>query len=201
MKPTLFLEFEGASESSVKDIVSQCQAICVEEFRGSNFSFASDEEERQSLWKARHSLYYAAIASRPGAETAIVTDACVPLSRFAELVHKTSLDVQEKGVVGPCFGHAGDGNIHCILPVLKEDDESYVAKLWEINDNLIKRTLDMGGTCSGEHGVGYGKMKYLKRQYGDGAVEMMRRVKRGLDPFNIMNPGKIVDFQTSTTRP
>ena len=99
---------------------------------------------------------------------------------------------EELGVVGPCFGHAGDGNFHCILPVLEEDSEDYTSRIHQVNENLIKRTLDVGGTCTGEHGVGYGKVKYLERQYGTGAVTMMRRIKESIDPHDIMNPGKVV---------
>lgn len=121
-----------------------------------------------------------------------MTDACVPLSKFASLISETAADVREKGVIGPCFGHAGDGNLHCILPILEQESADYLLKVEQVNENLIKRTLDAGGSCSGEHGVGYGKIKYPERQYGQGAVEMMKRIKKGLDPYNLMNPGKVV---------
>lgn len=192
VRPTLFLEFQGASELVLQEQVSNTQSICVHDFGGSNFSFASNEQDRKALWSARHSLYYAAIALRPGATDALVTDACVPLSKFASLISETAADVREKGVIGPCFGHAGDGNLHCILPILEQESADYLLKVEQVNENLIKRTLDAGGSCSGEHGVGYGKIKYLERQYGQGAVEMMKRIKKGLDPYNLMNPGKVV---------
>jgi D-lactate dehydrogenase (cytochrome) len=92
------------------------------------------------------------------------------------------------------LGHAGDGNFHCILPVVEGDSEQYISNLHKVNDNLIRRTLDAGGTCTGEHGVGYGKIKYLESQYGPGGVHMMRLIKKGMDPLNIMNPGKIVQI-------
>jgi D-lactate dehydrogenase (cytochrome) len=170
------------------------ESICVGDdgFGGSSFTFASDAQERQELWSARHSLMYAATAMRPGATRSIITDACVPLSRFAELISETSKDVQELHVVGPCFGHAGDGNLHCILPVRPDEDEDYLRRVFQVNDNLIQRTLAAGGTCTGEHGVGYGKIPYLERQYGPGAVHMMQLIKKSIDPHNIMNPGKVV---------
>jgi D-lactate dehydrogenase (cytochrome) len=129
---------------------------------------------------------------RKGATQAIITDACVPLSKFAELIEATAKDVEKLGVVGSCFGHAGDGNFHCILPFLPGDPKEYMDKLHEVNNNVIRRTLEVGGTCSGEHGVGYGKIKYLEAQYGPGGVRMMKAVKTALDPFQIMNPGKVV---------
>lgn len=191
IKPTLFLEFTGPSQIAVGEQVKLTESICISS-NGSNFQFTSDENERQSLWAARHQLYYASIALRSGADSAIVTDACVPLSAFAKVLTDTVKDVEEQGVVGPCFGHAGDGNFHCILPIVDGDSEEYLQKLHLVNDNLIRRTIEAGGTCTGEHGVGYGKIKYLEKQYGKGAVEMMTMIKRGLDPNNIMNPNKVV---------
>jgi D-lactate dehydrogenase (cytochrome) len=192
-KPTLFLEFHGPTEATLREQVQMTESICTnEDHGGSNFTFTSGEEERKALWSARHSLYYASLALRPGAKDALLTDACVPLSKFANLIAATAQDVQELGVVGPCFGHAGDGNFHCILPVVEGDSEDYIERVNQVNNNLIQRTLEAGGTCTGEHGVGYGKIKYLERQYGTGAVAMMKRIKSALDPHNIMNPGKVV---------
>lgn len=191
-KPTLFLEFEGASAAAVEEQATLTESICVGDYDGSNFHYTSDEAERKELWSARHNLYYASLALRPGSESAILTDACVPLSKFADLVSTTAQDVKDLGVIGPCFGHAGDGNFHCILPVADDDSEEYLSKVHQVNDNLIRRTLEAGGTCTGEHGVGYGKIEYLSQQYGPGGVHMMRMIKQGLDPHNIMNPGKVV---------
>lgn len=189
--PTLFLEFAAESEATLSEQVKATAEVC-DDLGGSGFEFTSSEEDRKKLWAARHSLYYASIHSREGASNAILTDACVPLSRFAEVLEATAADVKAAGVVGPCFGHAGDGNFHCILPVKDDDPPEYLEKLHAINDRLIKRTLSAGGTCTGEHGVGYGKAKYLSAQYGDGAVFAMRAIKAALDPQNILNPGKIV---------
>ena len=191
-KPTLFLEFTGSSEGTVQEQIDLANSLCSD--LGGNFKFKSDEEERKSLWSARHKLYYASLALRPGATNAILTDACVPISKFADVVTSTAQDVKNMGVVGPCFGHAGDGNFHCILPLLEDDSDEYIAKLHEINDNLIRRTIEVGGTCTGDHGIGYGNVKYLSQEKGEGGVEMMRQVKRGLDPNNIMNPGKVVNI-------
>uniref|UniRef100_A0A7S1DAZ0 D-lactate dehydrogenase (cytochrome) n=2 Tax=Cyclophora tenuis TaxID=216820 RepID=A0A7S1DAZ0_CYCTE len=192
VRPTIFFEFQGPSGSVVEEQVRITQAICTEDFGGSNFQCASDEEERRQLWSARHSLYYASIALRPGSTGAIVTDVCVPLSKFASLITATAQDVRDLGVVGPCFGHAGDGNFHCILPLLETDTEEHTARIHKVNENLIERTLEAGGTCTGEHGIGYGKMKYLESQYGPGGVQMMRTIKQAIDPLNIMNPGKVI---------
>lgn len=193
-KPTLFLEFHAHGPESVQEQVDFAQSVCVEDFGASNFSFTSGEEERKSLWAARHQLYYASIGLREGATSAIVTDACVPLSAFAELMAKTAQDVKELDVVGPCFGHAGDGNFHCILSVRDDESEEYLSRCHKVNDNLIRRAIDAGGTCTGEHGIGYGKVKYLREQYGDGAVHMMKLIKKSIDPKNIMNPGKVVSI-------
>jgi D-lactate dehydrogenase (cytochrome) len=190
-KPTLFLEFTGSSEAAVREQVTLTESIC-DDFSGSNFEFKADETERKTLWKARHNLYYASLALRKGATDAVLTDACVPLSKFAEIITATAKDVKDFNLVGPCFGHAGDGNFHCILPIVEGDDDEYIAKVHKVNDNLIRRTIDVGGTCTGEHGIGYGKLKYLYRQYGEGGIKFMKEVKKGIDPNNIMNPGKVV---------
>ena len=192
VKPTLFLEFSGPSPSTVENQINMAKSICLDDFGASNFIFAKEEKQRKALWSARHKLYYASINSRKGAKSALVTDACVPLSRLADLITSTAVDVKELNVVGLNFGHAGDGNFHCILPIRDDDSNEYMSRVHRVNSNLIQRTIDAGGTCTGEHGVGYGKKKYLVKQFGEGGVEFMRRVKKGIDPKNIMNPGKIV---------
>jgi D-lactate dehydrogenase (cytochrome) len=194
VKPTLFLEFQSSSSKSLQEQIQMTESIS-KDFGGSNFQFTSGEEDRKALWAARHNLYYASINLRPGATNAVLTDACVPLSKFASVLEATARDVEELGVVGPCFGHAGDGNFHCILPILDDDSDDYLSKVHQVNDNLIRRTLEVGGTCTGEHGVGYGKIKYLKKQYGPGAVHMMGMIKRAMDPNSIMNPGKVVEYR------
>ena len=194
LKPHLFLEFSGASEMSVQELSSLAESICCQDFNADNFQIETSEAARRSLWAARHQLYYASIALRPGASNALITDACVPLSRFADLVQATADDVEELKLIATCFGHAGDGNFHCILPVLPDDSPEYMERIMTLSDRLVHRTLAVGGTCTGEHGVGYGKIKYLTQQYNEGTINMMRHIKQALDPLNLMNPGKIVSI-------
>lgn len=149
--PTLFLEVEGVSEEAVEAIASVARECC-DDNGGGDFRWAVSEEERRRLWAARHATYYAALALRPGSR-GIVTDAVVPISRLAEVMSETAADVAATGVVGPIFGHAGDGNFHCILLVTEDDPPSYLAKLHAINRRLLQRTLATGGSCTGEHGV------------------------------------------------
>ena len=197
LKPTLFLEFEGPNDAIVGEQVLLAQSICIEDFSGSNFDFCSKEDDRRALWAARHNLYYASLALRPGSTGALVTDACVPLSAFASMMDCTSKDVRESGIVGPCFGHAGDGNFHSVIPLKDDDTEDYRRRVDEVNDRLVQRTLQVGGTCTGEHGIGSVKIKYLPKQYGEAAVNVMRLIKRSLDPYNILNPGKVISYEQS----
>ena len=189
--PTLFLELEGVSDSALTAYAEVAAACCADN-EGGGFSWASSEAERRRLWAARHATYYASLALRPGSR-GIVTDASVPISRLAEVMRQTAEDVERSGVVGPIFGHAGDGNFHCILLTRDDDSAEYTAALHGVNDRLIRRTIAAGGTCTGEHGIGVGKKKYLEAEYGAGAVGLMQLIKRSLDPLNILNPGKIVD--------
>ncbi|KAL3803154.1 hypothetical protein HJC23_003429 [Cyclotella cryptica] len=201
LKPTLFMEFSAHSEKAVLEDLTAAQSICVADFNATNFVSASDDETRQALWAARHRLYYSSIALRSGdgeregatPRSTLLTDACVPLSHFADILSATARDVKELGVIGPCFGHAGDGNFHCIMPMVESDTEDYRKRVFQVNENLIQRVISVGGTCTGEHGVGYGKKRYLERMYGSGGVQLMTSVKKALDPWNVMNPGKIVD--------
>lgn len=201
VKATLFMEFNGHTETSVLEDLQVAKSICIDEYEGTNFASASDESTRQSLWAARHRLYYSAVALRSGCvdddngatpRSTIITDVCVPLSSFADIISATANDVHELGVVGPCFGHAGDGNFHCILPLRKNDTQQYKDNVNTVIANVTDRAIGVGGSCTGEHGVGYGKMKYLESMYGSSGIVMMGAVKQAIDPFNIMNPGKIV---------
>ncbi|KAL7446381.1 hypothetical protein ACHAXM_010167 [Skeletonema potamos] len=160
-KATLFLEFSGHSESSVKADLSAAQAICVDDFQGSNFEAATDETTRSKLWAARHKLYYSSIALRGGgdnggatSQSTIVTDVCVPLSKFADIISATAKDLRDMNVFGTCFGHAGDGNFHCILPLRQDDTYEYKENVFKVIDFMTERALSAGGTCTGEHGVG-----------------------------------------------
>jgi len=187
--PTLFFEFHGDSEAHVRD-----QATTVQELAQGNggcaFSWATKQEERERLWKARHDALYASLAVRPGAK-AWTTDVCVPISRLAECIIETKKD--NEGALFPIHlvGHVGDGNFHMAY-ILDPENEREVAQAHQLNERMIFRALTMGGTSTGEHGVGYGKKKYLADEFG-AAVDVMRAVKRALDPDNRMNPGKVVD--------
>jgi D-lactate dehydrogenase (cytochrome) len=187
VKPTLFFEFHG-SPASVREQAEAMQAICAEH-RGSAFEWASQPEDRSRLWKARHAAYYAALAYKPGM-TSFATDACVPISRLADCILETKAEVERSGLTAPIVGHVGDGNFHLVVlfdpkdPVQRERAE-------ELARNVSFRAIAMGGTCTGEHGIGWHKLEALEREHGE-AVGLMRAIKRALDPHNIMNPGKTV---------
>jgi D-lactate dehydrogenase (cytochrome) len=187
-QPTLFLEFHG-SNASVKDNVEQVGEI-MREFGGSDFKWAVNQAERTTLWTARHNAYYASLAYRPGYR-ALTTDVCVPISRLAECIVETKLDLAESSLVAPMVGHVGDGNFHLLLLVDPNSPEEQ-AKAERLHERLIQRALSMGGTITGEHGVGLGKQKYMKSEHGAGALAVMRAIKQALDPEHIMNPGKML---------
>ena len=189
--PSLFLEFNGPTSEAVAAHTELALELCAD-CGGRDIRRSQDETERDELWKARHELYYASCALKTNGR-AIVTDACVPVSQLPYLIQATSRDVKENNVVGPCFGHAGDGNFHCILVYNDDDDEDYLERLKQVNANLIERTLAAGGTCTGEHGVGSGKKAYLLREKGAAAIDAMRSIKAALDPRGVMNPGKVFD--------
>ena len=142
------------------------------------------------LWQARHDAYYAAIALRPGAQ-GWPTDVCVPISNLAECILETRADIDASGLLAPIVGHVGDGNFHLSF-ILDPDDAEELARAEAVNERMVARALDMGGTCTGEHGIGYGKIGFLNREHGSEAVSVMRQIKRALDPGNLMNPGKIL---------
>ncbi|MFG1285852.1 FAD-binding oxidoreductase [Xanthobacter versatilis] len=186
--PTLFLEFHG-TETSVHEQADRFGELAAE-FGGGPSVFAVKPEERTKLWQARHDAYWSVLPLRPGAK-AVATDVCVPISRLAECVMQTKRDIDEMGLVAPIVGHVGDGNFHTTLMVDVDDPEDFAkAKLYM--KRLVERALAMGGTSTGEHGIGQGKMKYMLPEHGEEALEIMRSIKRAMDPKNIMNPGKIV---------
>jgi D-lactate dehydrogenase (cytochrome) len=188
LQPTLFFEFHGTSDAAVAEHARMVEEIAREN-GGSGFQWASTLEERTKLWEARHNALYAAIAFRPGTK-AWTSDVCVPISALAECILETQADLRESGIVAPLVGHAGDGNFHLIFTVNPGDAEE-LEWVQAANERLVERALRLGGTCSGEHGVGLGKMKYLRKEHGEG-LEVMRALKRALDPDNIMNPGKLI---------
>ena len=184
----LFVEFHG-SEEGVKEQAERFGEIAVE-FGGGPFDWATRPEDRTKLWQARHDAYWAARALRPGAES-VATDVCVPISRLAECVDETKRDIEASGLIAPIVGHVGDGNFHT-QPLVDLSDPDEVARCEAFVDRLVKRALAMEGTCTGEHGVGQKKMKYLTIEHSPVALATMRLIKRSLDPQNILNPGKII---------
>jgi len=184
----LFLEFHG-TEGGVKEQSQRFGEISAE-LGGGPFTWATKAEDRSRLWKARHNIYWAGLALRPGAAT-FATDVCVPISRLAECVEAARRDVAELGITAYIVGHVGDGNFH-VSPLLDLADEDEVRRVKDFTERLVERALAMEGTCTGEHGVGQGKMKYLEKEHGAAALDLMRVIKRSIDPLNIMNPGKMV---------
>jgi D-lactate dehydrogenase (cytochrome) len=188
LAPTLFFEFHGTSQAAVDE-----QAAAVQEIAGEHgameFVWASTLEERSALWEARHSVLYATIAARPGAKP-WTSDVCVPISRLAECILETQDDLRRSQLVAPRVGHAGDGNFHLIFMLDPENPQEMEA-VKAANARLVERALRMDGTCTGEHGVGYGKLKYLAKEHGE-SLDVMRAIKRALDPHDLMNPGKLI---------
>ena len=187
VQPTLFFEFHG-SEAGVREQVEAVGAIAGE-LGGGGFDWATRQEDRSRLWQARHDAYYATLAMRPGSK-GWATDVCVPISRLAECIVETRRDVDESGLYVTIVGHVGDGNFHLCF-ALDPDDPDQMRRAEAVNERMVVRALEMGGTCTGEHGIGYGKLELLEREHGEG-VSVMRAVKDALDPLGILNPGKIV---------
>ncbi len=185
--PTLFFEFHGGSVQNVAEDAETVKEITAQN-GGADFQWATDEAARAKLWKARHEAYFAGMALRPGART-LVTDVCVPISRLAECILETKKDVEGSPLIGAMLGHVGDGNFHVgylIDPTVPGEAEA----AQRLNDRMVTRAIAMGGTCTGEHGIGMGKQASLLKEHGDG-VGVMRQIKRALDPEGLMNPGKI----------
>jgi len=187
VQPTLFLEFHGSTEG-VREQAETVESICADH-GGGDFRWAQRQEDRDRLWNARHVAAYAAAALRPGSKM-WATDVCVPISRLTECIVETRADIDASSLIAPIVGHVGDGNFHLVLLVDPSNDAE-IADAHALNDRLVARALAMDGTCTGEHGVGLGKMKFMAAEHGDG-VDVMRAVKQALDPQGIMNPGKIV---------
>jgi D-lactate dehydrogenase (cytochrome) len=189
--PTVFFEFHG-SQSSVVEQAETVQEIA-KEHGGHDFQWATKPEERNQLWQARHDAYFACLQIRPGSR-AVSTDVCVPISRLAECVHETMEDVKNYIAPVPLLGHIGDGNFHLMLLVdPAKPEETEIAKTF--NKRLVERALRMEGTCTGEHGIGMGKMGSMRLELGDDVIDVMRDIKRTLDPDNLLNPGKVVPLQ------
>ncbi|ANG96187.1 lactate dehydrogenase [Brucella pseudogrignonensis] len=186
-QPYLFVEFHG-TETGVAEQAEIFGEIAAEN-GGGEFRWTNDPEERDRLWRARHDAYLASFLLRTGAK-GVSTDVCVPISRLADCIAETEKDLAESALIAPIVGHVGDGNFHLLL-LLDTDDASEMERAEDFMDRLVKRALAMEGTCTGEHGIGQGKMKYLPMELGE-ATDYMRMIKKAIDPYNIMNPGKIL---------
>ncbi len=186
--PTLFFELHG-SQAGVAEQTETLRALAAEQ-GGMDFEWADRPEDRSRLWQARHDAYYACLGLQPGARS-ITTDVCVPISRLAECIAATRQDLESSGLVAPLLGHVGDGNFHLLL-LVKPGDEATMDKARSFAQRLAERAIAMDGTCTGEHGIGLGKRKYMALEHGDDALAVMRAIKIALDPGNIMNPGKIL---------
>ena len=190
LRHTLFIEWHGTSQRDVEERAELMQTLA-REHTCHDFQWKTNRTEREQLWRARHHAYFATRALRPGAEV-LTTDVCVPISRLGECITETRTELAQVSFPATIVGHVGDGNFHVLCVI----DPNSGAELEEVNrfsERTVERALRMGGTCSGEHGVGLGKKKYLREEHGP-ALEVMRTIKRALDPDNRMNPGKIVDL-------
>ncbi|MEC7093744.1 MAG: FAD-linked oxidase C-terminal domain-containing protein [Pseudomonadota bacterium] len=187
--PHLFLEFHG-SETGTAEQVEIFSAIAAEH-GGGDLAWATRAEDRNRLWKARHDAYYAAKALVPGSE-GYVTDCCVPISRLAEAIRRARDEIDRSGLVAPILGHVGDGNFHLII-LIRPDEPTDLERAHALAETLNLMSIELGGTMTGEHGIGFGKKKYMQAEHGD-AYALMGVIKRAVDPGNIMNPGKIVNI-------
>ena len=184
--PTLFFEFHGTA-AGVKEQAEQAEEIAGS-FGAAGFQWATDPAERARLWRARHDAYWACLALKPGYQ-GIATDAIVPISRLAECILGAQEDIRASGLTAPIVGHVGDGNFHTVILVPPEPGG--LDRAWELDKKIVARALALGGSCSGEHGVGIGKREFLEAEVGAEALAVMRGVKASLDPKGILNPGKI----------
>jgi len=187
--PTLFFEFHGMNARDVADQAAILQPLA-EEHGGQGFQWKDSLDDREVLWKARHDAYFADLALRPNSKI-WTTDVCVPISRLAECIALTKQDILNVSFPAPIVGHVGDGNFH-VLCVLDPANPAEFAEAARFSEKLVKLAQSMGGTCTGEHGIGYGKIKHLRDEHGD-ALDVMRTIKFALDPENRMNPGKIIE--------
>jgi D-lactate dehydrogenase (cytochrome) len=186
-QPMVFLELHAFSKEALGEQLEAVQEV-VTEHEGHVHAKATTEDDRARLWDARHRVYYAGIAMRPGARS-WTTDVCVPVSHLARCIRETRADVAETGIVAPLVGHVGDGNFHLLL-LIDPNDDAERARATGVATRLTERALALGGTCTGEHGVGMGKMASLEKEHGD-SLHVMRAIKDALDPRHILNPGKI----------
>ncbi len=194
--PTILFEFHG-SQGAVKHDAEEVAALA-KEFGAESVESATTQQDRNRLWRARHEAYYAGLALRPGSK-GLVTDVCVPLSNLARCIAETKADIDKTNLIAPILGHVGDGNFHVCF-ILDPAHEDELAQAQAINRRMVARAIEMGGTCSGEHGVGYGKAEFLAAEHGE-ALNVMVAIKNALDPRGILNPGKMSDAALDLSRP
>lgn len=187
--PHLFLEFHGSDQGTAEQV--EIFATIAAEHGGDDLAWATRTEDRNRLWKARHDAYYAAKALVPGAE-GFVTDCCVPISQLAEAIRRSRKEIDGSGLVAPILGHVGDGNFHLII-LIRPDHPTDLERANDLAESLNLMSIELGGTMTGEHGVGAGKKKYMQAEHGD-AWALMGVIKKAIDPANIMNPGKMVNI-------
>jgi D-lactate dehydrogenase (cytochrome) len=185
---TLFFEFHG-SPQGVEEQATTTEEIALAN-GGQQFQWATRPEDRSRLWQARHDAYFASLQLRPGCRS-LTTDVCVPISQLAECIGGSADDIRESGLIAPILGHVGDGNFH-VLMLADPADPDELARARTLSEKIVRRALSLGGTCTGEHGVGIGKQKYMLSEHGEAAIDVMRELKQALDPHNILNPGKIL---------
>ncbi|WP_313953622.1 FAD-linked oxidase C-terminal domain-containing protein [Accumulibacter sp.] len=195
--PTLFFEFHG-SAASVKEQAQMVQEIAAS-FGGRDFDWATHGEDRSRLWQARHDAYFACLQLKPGCR-AFPTDVCVPISRLAECIQATNEDIAQVSIPIALFGHVGDGNFHLVVLVDPASQQDMQDAEW-INERVIERALAMSGTCTGEHGIGIGKTRFMVREHGAEAIAVMRAIKSALDPHNLLNPGKVLPPEDAAQLP
>ncbi len=193
VQPLLLFEFHG-SPATVADDASAVERI-TRNHDATGWTWSTDHAERNRLWKARHDAYYACLALRPGSR-GVPTDVCVPISKLATCVDETRKDLDASGLLAPIVGHVGDGNFHVIM-LFDPDDPAEHATALDVHDRMVRRALAMGGTCSGEHGIGYGKLAFMGAEHDETALDAMRAIKRALDPQSILNPGKLVPARSA----
>ncbi|KAI8978891.1 FAD-linked oxidase-like protein [Trametes punicea] len=185
-KDSLFFKFQGPTQRSLQETAEIVKKI-TEKHGGTGFALARNEKEAHDLWMDRKNALYSSLAILPGAR-GWSTDVCVPVSRLPDLVYETKKDLDEHGIKSTIVGHVGDGNFHALL--LFRDDEELEAAHAAV-DRMVKRAIALDGTCTGEHGVGMGKRQYLYEELGEGTVELMKTIKKAIDPLNLFNPGKL----------
>ncbi|CTQ51368.1 FAD-binding oxidoreductase [Jannaschia donghaensis] len=186
-RPHLLLEFHGTEEAVAAEAARFGDIAA--EHGGGAYAWATQAEDRSRLWSMRHRAYHTILATRPGA-TAVVTDVCVPISKLGEAIMRAAADIHASGLDGPILGHVGDGNYHAIL-LVDRDDPDEIAEAKRLSDAMVAHALDLGGTATGEHGVGFGKLHLMEAEHG-AAWDVMGALKRALDPDGLMNPGKLV---------